>query len=306
MGAQSKTKAVLQKEISELGQRILELERSKNESSRTEHYQFMAARILEILNSPDALRDSVKTILSVIKRETGFDAVGIRLRGGDDYPYFHQIGFAHDFLLAENSLIARDSNGGFCKDKSGNIDLECTCGLVILGKTDPKNPLFTEGGSVWTNNSLQLLDLKPEQDPRLHPRNNCIHQGYMSVALIPIRARGEIIGLLQLNDRKSDCFSLDIVKFFEGIGASIGVALMRKQIEEERDKLIADLKKALSEVRLLSGLLPICASCKKIRDDKGYWNQIEAYIKEHSSADFSHSICPECAKRLYPELFQEE
>jgi len=57
-----------------------------------------------------------------------------------------------------------------------------------------------------------------------------------------------------------------------------------------------------AEVKTLSGLLPICAACKKIRDDQGYWNQIETYVKAHSEADFSHSICPECAKRLYPGL----
>ena len=76
----------------------------------------------------------------------------------------------------------------------------------------------------------------------------------------------------------------------------------RKQIEGEREKLINDLRKALGEVKTLSGLLPICSSCKKIRDDKGYWNQIEVYIQAHSDADFSHSICPGCAKELYPDL----
>jgi hypothetical protein len=63
-----------------------------------------------------------------------------------------------------------------------------------------------------------------------------------------------------------------------------------------------ELEKALREVRQLSGMLPICASCKKIRDDKGYWQQVEVYIKEHAGVDFSHSICPDCQKKLYPEL----
>lgn len=67
-----------------------------------------------------------------------------------------------------------------------------------------------------------------------------------------------------------------------------------------------ELHKALSELKTLSGLLPICASCKKIRDDKGYWNQIEAYIRERSEAEFSHSICPECAQRLYAELAKND
>jgi PAS domain S-box-containing protein len=76
----------------------------------------------------------------------------------------------------------------------------------------------------------------------------------------------------------------------------------RKRLEEEREKLIGSLQKALSEIKQLSGLLPICSSCKKIRNDEGYWEQLEIYIKNHSDADFSHGICPECVARLYPDL----
>ncbi|MBN1568361.1 MAG: GAF domain-containing protein [Acidobacteria bacterium] len=302
----SNAKEAVEQEISSLHDRIRELEHSEAEFKQNQRYQKLAARILEILNNPSTLSDSISPILEIIKQETAFDAVGIRLRSGDDFPYFVQNGFSHDFLLTENTLIVRDADGSPCRDETGKINLECTCGMVISGNTDPANPLCTEGGSVWTNNSLPLLELPSGQDPRLHPRNNCIHQGYLSVALIPIRARGEIVGLLQLNDREKDRFTLDIIRFFEGIGASIGVALMRKQEEEEREKLIAELREALSNVRILSGLLPICSSCKKIRDDKGYWNQIEAYIKEHSDVDFSHGICPECAKHFYPEFFDKE
>ena len=76
----------------------------------------------------------------------------------------------------------------------------------------------------------------------------------------------------------------------------------RKQVEEQRNKLIAELQKALSEVKTLRGFLPICSHCKKIRDDKGYWNQIESYIQDHSEAEFSHGICQECAKKYYPDM----
>lgn len=72
----------------------------------------------------------------------------------------------------------------------------------------------------------------------------------------------------------------------------------RKRREAEREKLITDLTEALANIKTLKGLLPICASCKKIRDDKGYWKKIEIYIQEHSEADFSHGICPECSKKL--------
>lgn len=80
----------------------------------------------------------------------------------------------------------------------------------------------------------------------------------------------------------------------------------RKKIEAEREELILELQKALSQVKTLHGLLPICASCKKIKNDKGYWEQIETYISNHSEADFSHGICPECAEKLYPEYFKKK
>jgi hypothetical protein len=76
----------------------------------------------------------------------------------------------------------------------------------------------------------------------------------------------------------------------------------RKRGQIERENLIIELKDALKKVKMLKGLFPICASCKKIRDDKGYWNQIESYIRDHSEAKFSHGICPECAEKLYPDL----
>jgi hypothetical protein len=77
----------------------------------------------------------------------------------------------------------------------------------------------------------------------------------------------------------------------------------REKAEQEREQVIVKLQQALALVKRLSGFLPICASCKKIRDDQGYWQQVEAYIRDHSEAEFSHGLCPECAKKLYPELF---
>ena len=76
----------------------------------------------------------------------------------------------------------------------------------------------------------------------------------------------------------------------------------RKRTEEESEKLISELQQALLEVRKLSGLLPMCASCKKIRNYKGYWEQLETYIQQRSEAEFSHGICPDCMKKLYPEI----
>lgn len=87
---------------------------------------------------------------------------------------------------------------------------------------------------------------------------------------------------------------------------AIYYALERERLQEEREQLIQKLQEALATVKRLSGLLPICASCKKIRNDGGYWQQIEQYLNEHSEATFSHGLCPECAHRLYPDLYGED
>jgi hypothetical protein len=79
----------------------------------------------------------------------------------------------------------------------------------------------------------------------------------------------------------------------------------RRRAEEEKDALIAQLRRALDEVKTLRGIIPICASCKKIRDDEGFWHQVEAYVGAHSDALFSHGICPDCAKRLYPDFVKK-
>jgi hypothetical protein len=76
----------------------------------------------------------------------------------------------------------------------------------------------------------------------------------------------------------------------------------RKKTEEEKSNLIFELQNSLARVKKLGGLLPICSSCKKIRDDTGYWHQVEKYVRDHSEAEFSHSICPDCMRKLYPDF----
>src|SRR5437899_9164269 len=81
------------------------------------------------------------------------------------------------------------------------------------------------------------------------------------------------------------------------------LVLLYKRAEEERERLIRELQDALENIKTLRGLLPICSSCKKIRDDHGYWNQLETYIGAHSGAEFTHGLCPECAQKLYPDYY---
>lgn len=79
---------------------------------------------------------------------------------------------------------------------------------------------------------------------------------------------------------------------------------LKRAIDSEKE-LVVRLREALAQVKQLSGILPICANCKKIRNDSGYWEQVESYIKDHSEAEFSHGLCPECIRKLYPELSEK-
>lgn len=214
--------------------------RDITERKKREKLQTFSNELLMILNSNLNFKEMVDAVLFSIRDEMKFSAVGMRIKIGDDFPYFAENGFTKKFLLKENSLIAKDSEGGICKDENGKPKLECTCGLVISGKTDPESPLFTAAGSFWTNNSYPLLELTPEQEPRFQPRNTCIHLGYGSIAIIPIRANGIIIGTLQLNDKKENVFTIDTIHFFESICLNIGNTLMRN-LEKEKRK-VAELE----------------------------------------------------------------
>ena len=93
---------------------------------------------------------------------------------------------------------------------------------------------------------------------------------------------------------------------FKGMVSCVRDITERKFMEQQREQLVRDLQEALAKVKTLRGLVPICASCKRVRTDQGYWQQIESFIHEHSEAEFSHGICPECMEKLYPELKKTE
>ena len=115
--------------------------------------------------------------------------------------------------------------------------------------------------------------------------------------------RNDLIDMRLSNQNGTQPFAY-IVKPYnkEELRFTIENTLIKYRAAKERDRLIARLETALQEVKRLSGLLPICAGCKKIRDREGGWHPIEEYIASHSEADFTHGICPECTRRLYPEL----
>jgi len=151
--------------------------------------------------------------------------------------------------------------------------------------------LFTTGAFLGTELFLPVL------------KGTLVSRLIISVAAFPL-----LYLYIQWESRRKDITLenrpvLSILKQIADITEELHTA---KEEIERRKKAEAELQKALSEVKTLRGFIPICAHCKKIRDDEGYWEQIEAYIRRHSNAKFTHSLCPECIKSHYPGMDSEE
>jgi len=199
------------------------------ERSVREQQKALAMQVLAVLNRRDDISLLVKDVLALVMQSMGFEAVGIRLQEGDDFPYYETQGFPDDFLRSEQYLCGRDEAGEPVQDAEGNPILECMCGNIIRGRTDPSKPFFTEAGSFWTNCTSELPASTTEKDRQCRMCNRCNGEGYESVALIPLRSGDEMIGLLQLNDHRKGMFTLETVEFLEQLGVSIGIALTRSQ-----------------------------------------------------------------------------
>lgn len=214
-----------------------------------------------------------------------------------------------------------------CKDLIG-----ATSGYVaLLSDTGEENEvLFLEAGGLPCNVNPELpMPIRGLRAEAYHSNKAVYHNDFMNsewvdfmpkghvilknVMFSPLVLEGKTVGIIGLANKAKD-FNDNDAKMATSFGELASIALQnsrnlddRIKAEKQREKTITDLKKTMSEVKKLSGLLPICSYCKKIRDDKGYWKQIESYIHEHSEAQFSHGICQECAKKYYPDfdLYEE-
>ena len=189
-------------------------------------------KILHLLNQSGGKNVLIHDLLEVFKEDGPFEAVGIRLHEGDDYPYYATNGFPHKHIKMENRICAVDDKGNLFRDSQNRPILDCMCGNVISGRFDPSKPFFTDGGSFWTNSTTDWLASTGLEVKQLRIRDGCSSEGYESVALIPLKANEVTIGLLQINDTRRDRFTLELIKFYEGLAQSVGIALAQKQIEE--------------------------------------------------------------------------
>ena len=198
-------------------------------------------QVLEILNAKTDIREMMRSLLNFIQEISGCESVGVRLREGNDFPYYETRGFSDDFVETETHLCVEDIQGQLEQDDIGNPVLECMCGNIIRGRTDSSKPFFTPFGSFVTNSTTRLLAGTSEADRQARTRNRCNGEGYESVLLIPLRAGGETFGLLQLNDRRENRFSSQVIAHLERIAGNVALVLAKheseKALRQHRDLL---------------------------------------------------------------------
>ncbi len=200
----------------------------------TDDEQMFSKQVLSLLNQNDCRSDIIKQLLLLFKQFSGMEAIGIRIREGNDYPYHTSTGFAEEFIERDRYLCIHGTDGAICRDEAGAPALACICGIVLQAKTNPALPCFSPGGSFWTNSTTDLQDeIVQKIDCCGKIRNHCRQAGYESVALIPLRSGNEIIGLLQFNDKRRNLLSPEFINFMEDVGSGIGIALEHIRTEEE-------------------------------------------------------------------------
>lgn len=230
-------------------------------------HKTLAIDILQTLNRASSRIEAIRQILRHLKRHLKISATAIRLKEGLDYPYFVFDGFSDVHIEMEDSLCGRDTEGNILVDDSGDPILDCMCGKVIRGNTPLDKPFFTEYGSFWSNNTDNLLvDNDPEELGET--RDVCNAQGYLSVALIPLKDKTGTIGLLQLNDKEPNRFSEELIWFLEGIGESIGIALAHLEEENKRKELEAERLRLIYQYRLRISQLDTLYRISKIHENK--------------------------------------
>ncbi len=225
----------------------------------------LTIEFLRLANENAATADLIRATVAFFQEQSGCEAVGIRLRQGDDYPYFEARGFPKEFLRLENELCARDAAGNVRRDTTGNPVLECMCGNVICGRVDPAKPYFSNGGSFWENDTTRLLTATTDTDRQARTRNRCNGEGYESVALVPLRVGSTQLGLLQFNDRRKGMFTGERIALWERLASHLAVALARSLAE-------AALQDSELRLRTLGDQIPSGAVYQHVQHPDGRVN----------------------------------
>lgn len=209
-------------------------------------------------SSDDSKTDIIESSIRFLKHTYGVSAIGVRLREGNDYPYYTTIGFSDIFIRAENFLCERakekvNKNSDVLYNPKQYPCLECMCGIVISEHTDDSLPYFRSFGSFYTGSTTKLLSgFKSEERKKF--RNRCNTEGYETVLLVPLKYNGYNIGLLQVNDIRVDVLSQDDLDTIEAISLCISSAVgfiieTDKNREQKQELLKSKLFDVINDLR---------------------------------------------------------
>ena len=224
---------------------ITERKKAEQESETTVEF-------LRLVNESKGTVDLVHSAINFFHERSGFEAVGIRLKDGEDYPYFETCGFSNEFVRMENSLCVKDATRQIICDSDGYPIHECMCGNVICGRFDPSKSFFTKRGSFCTNCTTELLATTTDADRQARTRNRCNGEGYESVALIALRVGEDRLGLLQLNDRRKGLFSPETISMWERLADYLAVAITKAKADESLQKAHENLQVQSEELQAQS------------------------------------------------------
>jgi diguanylate cyclase (GGDEF)-like protein/PAS domain S-box-containing protein len=256
-----------------------------------------AKMICAELNDFSDLHSTLGTVLNHIRELTRHDAVGVRLEKGDDYPYFVHEGFPESLVKKAQSLCAVDETGAkILREDGQSCVLECMCGNVIQGRFDPTLPFFTRDGSFWVNDRVTLASSIAERSPAGRARDHCHLSGFESVALIPIKSKGQRIGLLHLASWRQNTFTEDLVEYLEMITEQVGLAVQNYQSYtrlEETERRFHSLVETASDAIV----------SVDTQGHVSYWNRaaeaIFGYTAEEATGRDFRFIVPKAFQRAY-------
>jgi PAS domain S-box-containing protein len=256
-------------------------EEKRSAQLERKHWQLLdgIATVTNLLVSADETEEAINQTLAVIGHAAGADRVHLFANGID--PSTGEPCFRH---------AAEWTREGIRATRGPDTDDDCIRYSDLL-------PNWYEDLSLG-----RPVMRKASTCPTIE-RAQCESRGIKSLLAVPVLLGSETWGFIGLDDCQQEREWLDSeITTLLAVASSIGGFIAKARAEEQREQLIVELREALAQIKALRGLLPICSYCKKIRDDKGYWNQIEAYVAEHSEAEFSHGICPDCMEKHFPQL----
>jgi len=297
MKEEDKTKGQLLLELAAMRQKVAEIEKIEKDRQRVEEAlrrseeaarQFareneVIAEIGKIISSTFVIEEVYEGFAEKVRELVPFDRIVVNLNNLEQ-------GIITQLYVSGMGIFGRGIHDTLPFKGSTNEEVVRTrSGLILLAET------------------------AQEMEAQFPALLIYFRSGIRSFLTVPLFYRSVVIGALHFRTKRSKAYTDRHLKLAERIGGQISGMIANAQLfieikraEEAREKLIRELQEALANIKILRGMLPICSSCKKIRDDKGYWNQIESYIRDHTEAEFTHGICPECMKKLYPDLYERD